>query len=110
MSWAEIDVMSLKADGISMEEHYDQMAEEAGDDDPIEYIIEDPEAEDVPLVTPREVVEQNQKEPVKMKHRRVTPEQQERMLELQGQGRTVMQIAQELGLRRTTVHEVRLSF
>lgn len=49
----------------------------------------------------------DQKEPKEpAKHRRVTPEQKEKMLELQGKGRTVIQIATEMGLRRTTVHEL----
>lgn len=46
------------------------------------------------------------KPPAKAKHLRVTPEQKEKMLELQGKGRTVIQIATEMGLRRTTVHEL----
>lgn len=45
-------------------------------------------------------------EPAKPKKTRVTPEQQEEMLVLQSEGKTVQQIAQQLGLKRTTVHEV----
>lgn len=40
------------------------------------------------------------------KKTRVTNEQQEEMLVLQSEGKTVLQIAQKLGLKRTTVHEV----
>lgn len=45
MSWTEIDVMSLKAEGIGIEEeHYAEIDEnDLGDEEHIEYIIEDPE-------------------------------------------------------------------
>lgn len=41
-----------------------------------------------------------------MKKKRVTDEQREQMLILQKSGKSVLQIAQELDLKRTTVHEV----
>lgn len=102
MSWAEIDVMSLKAEGIGIEEHYEEI-----DDEQIEYVIEGPEGE---IYQEQDLQEQQVDEvastPDKPRFKRITPEQQEMMLELQGKGKTVIQIATEMGLRRTTVHEV----
>lgn len=67
-------------------------------------LVEEEEEEEEEQVEEEEVIPEEPKKPTK--HRRITPEEQERMIELQGQGKSVMQIAKEMSLRRTTVHEV----
>lgn len=89
MSWREIDVLELKEGDVMQEEVEIIEREEVSVLE--EYVIEE--------------VDPPKPKPKSQKHARITPEQQEQMLMLQGEGYTTMQIANTMGLRRTTVHE-----
>lgn len=91
MSWREIDVMEIKGeDGVQEEVEVIERDEAS--------VIEEYVIEEVDLSSAT-------KPPKSQKHARITPAQQEQMLQLQGDGYTTMQIANTMGLRRTTVHE-----
>lgn len=105
MSWTLDASGGAKGEIIEMEEHYEEEEVPVGH---IEYIIEDGIAE---TELPEDKIIPAAKSPVpKQKHRRITAEEQERMLQLKGEGKTVIQIATEMGIRRTTVHEVRYNY